>query len=263
MGITSELKQISIETLDLLKKDSSLIDIFLAGRHLPEYALWRQKIDGNAESLEKEKERFEKECERFRWADKAEKEKLKNQFLIEWEIPELDLDKSWMELTFFLAGYIPGYVSTSAIRELECFKTSNPKISTPQGWLGKLFSPKQSYQNKVFLDFLVIELSEWDTLPLVNAVGAGTEIGYDTSYNPMTYLMPHEIELLMNGLIKLSEKGLEERFWRELEKEIPCPFIDWSDPEGLLEDMIGLYNDTLNYYQDAALNQSAMILYLT
>jgi Domain of unknown function (DUF1877) len=263
MGITSELKQISVETLDLLKKDPSLIDVFRAGSHLPEYAIWRQKINWNAESVEKAKEKFEKECERFRWADRAEKENLKNQFLMEWEIPELDLDKSWMELTFFLAGYIPGYVSTSAIPELDRFKISNPKISMPQGLLGKLFSPKQSDRNKVFLDFIVIELSEWDALPLVNAVGAGMEIGYDTSYNPMTYLMPHEIEMVINGLIKLSEKGLEERFWRELKKEIPCPVIDWSDPEGLLESMIELYNDTLNYYQDAALNQSAMLLYLT
>jgi Domain of unknown function (DUF1877) len=263
MGICSELKQISIETLDVLKQDPQLVELFLAANYLPESALWKQRNYWNGVSAEQTKENSQNKFRRFRWSDKSEEETLKNQFLLEWEIPELDLDKSWMELTFFLAGYIPGDISSFAAPELESSKISSPKISTKQGWLGKIFAPKQPHRNKVFLDFIAIESSEWDGLPLVNAVGAGVAIGYEMSYESMRYLMPNEVELITNSLTQLSEKGFEDRLVRESRKEIPCSYIDWSDTEGLMEGMIEFYNETLSYYQDAAINKRAMLLYLT
>jgi Domain of unknown function (DUF1877) len=258
MGIVGTLKQISIETLDLLRQDPLLTELFLAAQYLPESAAWKQKTYWNGESAEKTKAGSQDKFEKFRWTDQDEKETLTNQLLDEWEIPELDLDKCWMELTFFLSGYIPGYISSSAIPELDRFKEP-----TPQGWLSRLFSPRQSDPTKVFLDFLVVESSEWDGLPLVNAVGAGTNIGYSTYYDSIRYLLPDEIEQVSDCLTKLSNKGFEERFCRESEKEVPCPSIDWSDSEGLLEGMTDLYSETLSYYQDATMNNRAILLYLS
>ena len=83
------------------------------------------------------------------------------------------------------------------------------------------------------------------------------------SYESMRYLEPNEVVILMNCLTKLSEKGFQERFIRESEKEIPCSYIDWSDSEGLLEAMLEYYNETLNYYQDAVRNKRAMLQYLS
>jgi hypothetical protein len=257
MGIVGELKQVSVSTLEILRQNSPLVELFRTARYLPESASWKQtyQTSDSAERIQKE---CQKEFERFRWVDKHEQETLKNQFLAEWEIPALSLDKSWSELTCFLSGYLPIYISSWAVPELEQFRTP-----IKQSILGRLFSRYPAYREKDFLNFLVIEESEWDGLPLVNAFGAGAEIGYATGYGPMRYLLSHEVEQVMNGLIKLSEKGLEERFWREAEMEELRPWIDWSAKEDLLEWMIELYNQTLNYYQDAAMNQRAMLLYLT
>lgn len=261
MGIVCELKQISIATVEVLRQDPSLVELFRAAKYLPESAFWRQATYWASDSAEQK--RSQEKFERFRWIGKYKQETLKNQFLVEWEIPELDLDKSWSELTFFLAGYIPVYISSWAVPELEKFKTPNPQTSTQQGLFRKLFSPRSFYKQKDFLDFLVIEASEWDGLPLVNAVGAGMGIDYARDYGPMRYLLADETEQVLNGLIKLSEKGLEERFWREAGREEPCSYIDWSDKEDLLEGMIYLYNETLSYYREAVMNQRAMLLYLT
>lgn len=253
MGICGELKQISVSTVEILRQDPSLVELFRAAQYLPESALWKQTTWTDY-SAEQTKERSQKEFRSFK------QHTLKQQFLAEWEIPELDLDKSWSELTCFLAGYRPGYISLWAVPELNRFRRLT---STRQSMIGKLFSLPPSYEEKDFLDFLVVEESEWDGLPLVNAVGAGTEMDYETGYGPMRYLLPHEVEQIMNGLIKLSEKGLEERFWREAEKEDLRAWMDWSDKEDLLELMIELYNETLNYYRDAVTHQRAMLLYLT
>lgn len=259
MGICAELKQISLSTLEILRQDPLLVKLFRTAKYLPESAFWRQTT-WTDKSAERTKERSQKEFRRFRSSNKYEQHTLKQQFLAEWEISELDLDKSWSELTCFLAGYRPGYISLWAVPELNRFRRPT---SIRQSIIGKLFSLPPSYQEKDFLNFLVVEESEWDGLPLINAVGAGTEINYPKDYGPMRYLLPHEIEQIMNGLIKLSEKGLEERFWREAEKEDLRSWMDWSDKEFLLESMIEFYNETLNYYRDAATNQRAMLLYLT
>jgi hypothetical protein len=257
MGIVGKLKQVSVSTLEILKQAPPLVELFRSARYLQESAFWRQTT-WTSVSVERTQKECQKEFERFRWADKHEQENLKNQFLAEWKIPELNLDKSWSELTFFLAGYVPCHISLSAVPELKRFR-----VPTQKNIFEKLFSRCPSYEGRDFLSFLVVEVSEWDGLPLVNAVGAGAEIGYEMGYGPMRYLLPDEIERVVHSLIKLSEEGFKERFWREAEKADPCDWIDWSDKEDLLEWMTELYSQTLNYYQDAVINQRAMLLYLT
>ncbi|OUL22862.1 hypothetical protein BV378_23395 [Nostoc sp. RF31YmG] len=259
MGIVGELKQISSLTLEILRQNPPIVELFRSAKYQPESPFWKQATYWNGESAEKTKERSQERFERFCRVHSYKQESLKNQFLAEWEIPALELDKSWSELTFFLAGYIPGYVSSEwTLPELKTSKTPIHK-----NWWKKLFSRQKPNEEKDFLSFLVIKTSQWDGLPLVNAIGTGAEIGYATGYGPMRYLLPNEVEQVMNGLIKLSKNGFQERFYRESEKEEPCPWIDWSDKEELMEWMTDLYNETVSYYQDAAMHQRAMLLYLT
>ena len=153
MGICSYLKQVSTETLVLLKQNPALVELFLAAQYLPESACWTQKKYWTGKSAEQAKERSQNKFDRFRCIDNFERTTLKDRFLDDWEISELDLDKSWMELTFFLSGYIPGYISSSAVPELEYLNASTLKILPRQGWFREIFAPKQSNKNNVFLNF--------------------------------------------------------------------------------------------------------------
>lgn len=208
MGAIGELKQVSVATLDVLRQKPSLVKLFFAARYLPESAIWKRAAYWTGASAEQTKKECQQQFKQFRYLDNYKKENLKNQFLAEWETPELSLNKTWSELTYFLAGYIPVYPSDWSVPELKQF-IAQPK----QGILKTLFSNRPLAKD--FLDFLVIEKSEWDGLPLVNAVGAGAEIGYATGYGPVHYLINDEIEQIANGLVQLSEQGFERRFRQE------------------------------------------------
>ncbi len=42
MGITSQLKEVSLETLELLKKKTTLCGAFMTAQYLPESAFWKK-----------------------------------------------------------------------------------------------------------------------------------------------------------------------------------------------------------------------------
>jgi hypothetical protein len=119
-------------------------------------------------------------------------------------------------------------------------------------------------QIKIFCHFKVIE-SEWDGYPLVNAIGAGAEIGNsdDRDFGAIRYLLPNEVEEVLNGLRKLSKSGFQKRYRRESAKEKPCPWIDCDCSEDEINWRIDYYNKIVAYYQDAVTQQRAMLLYLT
>lgn len=257
MGIEAELKQISLDTLGLLKRDIYLCDLFFEAKWLPASPFWSnsQWSGKSAETTKQQaRERFghlslsqiiQRSVKRvfkphevvdYDW------EALEKLFLQEWEVPELDLHKNFHQLTFLLAGYVPGFYSS--------------------GWLPLEFEVYSNQIDKDFLPFLVVENSEWDNRPLVNAIGAGAELGYKTGYGPVRYLLPTEVEQILHGLLQLTEEGFRERYRQESQKTPPCPWIDWSDEEEL-EYLTYYYNEMVSYYQDAVANQRAMLLYLT
>lgn len=236
MGAVGKLKQISLAALELLQQNPSLVSSFFAAKYLLESPRMIQ------------------------WTDQfADQTKQKANFLTEWITPELDLNKSWGELTFFLAGYVPCHVTSGwTAPDLQVSKIGKSR----KRW-NRLFSFKHSPLEKDFLPFLVVEASTWDGLPLVNAVGTGKEIDYETGYGSVRYLLPQEVEQVLDGLLKLSQSGLQQRFRRESTRDEPCPWIDWSDPEEMLESMTEYYNEIVDYYRAAAIAQAAMFLYLT
>jgi hypothetical protein len=131
----------------------------------------------------------------------------------------------------------------------------------PQGKIPELIVEK-GYK-KDFLPFLVIQNSQWDGKPLVNAFGAGKEIGYETGYGPVRYLSAsNEVGQILDGLLELSEEGFENRFIQESQKPNPVPWIDFSEEE-MLDWMLDYYNEIVNYYETAVREQKALLLYLT
>lgn len=111
---------------------------------------------------------------------------------------------------------------------------------------------------------LVIKNSAWDGLPLVNAFGAGTEIGYETGYGPVRYLISSEVEQILDGLLELSPEGYQNRFIRESQKAEPLPWIDWSEDRAeILDWMTDYYNEIVDYYRCAVSQNQALLLYLT
>jgi hypothetical protein len=256
MGITGQLKQISSLTLDLFIKDPFLVDAFLDAKWLPESPHWQRRSNTTIfEQMKQDaRKRFGKLREtqglsRFIFRNRQrckytyDWQALEEQFLAEWAKPELYLGKSWRELTFLLAGYIAAY------------------YNMPQGKIPELIVEK-GYK-KDFLPFLVIQNSQWDGKPLVNAFGAGKEIGYETGYGPVRYLSAsNEVGQILDGLLELSEEGFENRFIQESQKPNPVPWIDFSEEE-MLDWMLDYYNEIVNYYETAVREQKALLLYLT
>lgn len=166
------------------------------------------------------------------------------QFISEWATPELNVGKDFSELTFLLAGYVPGYVAElTTISELR----ENVELMTRA-------------KGKDFIPFLVIDNSGWDGLPLVNAIGAGVEIGRDLGYGKVRYLLPEEVIRVANGLVMLGEEGFQERLSREAENEHVNLHLDDEETQ---ESFLEYYSEILNYYQNASAQQNAMLLYLT
>jgi hypothetical protein len=246
MSITFQIKRISISTLELIQQDPLLLSPFFDARWLSESVFWQQR-KWKHESDEKTKQaarvRFTKSLQdRNRWKNKYNLQALEQQLLFEWQTPELDLHKYFTELTYLLAGYIPSYFSTEWI--------------TPE-----LISVARENRGN-FLPFLVVENSEWDGLPLVNALGAGTEIGAAMGYGKARYLLPEEVGDILDGLLFLSEEGFQERYKRESQRANPLPWIDWGEEE-MLDWLTDYFNEIQDYYEDTFRNKEAMLLYLT
>ncbi|MEH1831646.1 MAG: DUF1877 family protein [Nostoc sp.] len=250
MGIIGKIKQISKSTLELLREDPLLVSAFRDAKWLVKstYGI------GDEKTKQEVKARFGKlpksqglsrfiPGNRKQWKKNYDWQLLEQQFLTEWENPELDLHKDWLELTFLLAGYVPGYYATS--------QGKIPELIVDKGY------------KKDFLPFLVIENSAWDGMPLVNAFGAGTEISDETGYGPIRYLSSgDEVGQILDGLLELSQEGFQNRFIRESQKSEPVPWIDWSEGE-MLDWMTDYYNEIVDYYQSTVRQQKALLLYLT
>jgi len=249
MGIEGRIKHISSSTLDLFIKDPYLVDAFFDAKWLPESPFWQSVPDLKREYTETLKQNARAIFGNLpagrskHWKNTYDWQALEELFLTEWEIPELDLHKYWSDLTFLLAGYDPCY------------------YNKPQGKIPELIVEK-GYK-KDFLPFLVIDNSQWDGKPLVNAFGAGKDIGYETGYGPVRYLQAgDEVGQILDGLLELSQEGFENRFMLESQKPNPVPWIDWSDEE-MLDYMVDYYNEIVDYYETAVRNQKVLLLYLT
>jgi hypothetical protein len=245
MSITCQIKRISISTLELIQQEPLLLSSLLDAKWLPESPFWHQNkwIHESAEETKQSaRTRFSKSLQDCnRWKNNYDFQALEQQLLFEWETPELDLHKYFRELTYLLAGYIPSYFSSEWI--------------TPE-----LISVARKNRND-FLPFLVIDNSKWDGLSLVNALGAGTEIGAEMGYGKARYLLTEEVGDILDGLLFLSEEGFQERYERESKKVEPCPYIDWEEEE-MIDWLTEYFKDIQNYYEDTFRNKEAMLLYL-
>jgi len=238
MGITSQLKEISLATFERLKKEPALVEAFLSAKWLPESTFWETATHWPAASAEL----IKRNCETAFFRIPS----LREQFVSEWETPDLYLNKNFQQLTFLLAGYIPGYIFDRA---------TIPEIKANTYLMAKA-------KGEDFFPFLVIDNSRWDGLPLVNAIGAGAEIGYSTGYEAVRYLLPDEITRILNGLVALGEQGFQSRYLREADRDEPISWIDWAEEE-ILEWLTDYYNEMLNYYQKVSADRNAMLVYLS
>jgi len=243
MSIIGKIKIISSSTLELLREDPLLVAAFFDAQWWSESG---EKINQEA------KARFVNlpspqdlgwliPASPLQWENSYDWQALEEQFLAEWETAELDLHKYWPEITFLLAGYVPGYVTSE--------------------WTVPELNVDNKYE-KEFLPFLLIENSAWDGLPLVNAFGAGAELAYSRDYGAVRYLVSSEVEQIFDGLLKLSPKGYRKRFIRESKKPGPLPWIDWSEEE-MLYWMTDYYREIVAYYRNAVSQHKTLLLYLT
>jgi Domain of unknown function (DUF1877) len=230
MGITLHLKQISVSTLTILQQDPKQVELFRSAEFLAESPFWQKRkwADSSADDTKQ-------------WSDsKLGSSPYRDQFVAEWEIPDLDLHKSFPELTYLLAGFIPyTYQGIFALPELK----SRPDLM----------------QEETFMDFFIIESSAWDGLPLVNAIWAGTKIGEEGG---SWYQTPEEVKQLLKGLRRLSRKGFRTRYYREAKSDEPCPWFDW-DEEDEVDGLTDNYNEMVKYYRDASKRNHAMLSYLS
>jgi Domain of unknown function (DUF1877) len=189
------------------------------------------------------------EVEIFYDAEWLSKDKLANQygnsthldlFLSEWEVSDLDLHKYYPELTYILAGHIPDY---------EQRHFALPELQVRSDLMGK----------DNFMDFLIIENSEWDGLPLVNALFAGVGIGEERA---TWYQMPEQVGDILDALLWISDDGFRERCEREREIDRVGEWIDWEDEE-MIDYLVDYYNQIFDYYQHASQSNNAMLIDLS
>jgi Domain of unknown function (DUF1877) len=250
MGITLYLKQISVSTLEILKQDPSYIELFYSAKSLSEPVFSKKESDViNAYLMAKEAKaqsnnpfladmmKMAKQESEVKFDDSS----FRDQFVAEWKTPALDLHKDFPDLTYLLAGYIPDYSERNyAIPELK--------------------SRSDFMKEDNFMNFLLIENSEWDGLPLVNAIFTGTAIGAEefTSW----YQTPEEVSMILDGLVSLSEKGFQERYWRESNSDTLCPCLDWAEEEAM-DFLTDYYNEMVSYYQEASQKDEVMLVQLS
>ncbi|AFY75219.1 protein of unknown function (DUF1877) [Synechococcus sp. PCC 7502] len=160
------------------------------------------------------------------------------------EAERLDLDQYFSDLTYLLAGYNPDYISYEA--------TTFPELKANHELM-------ELSENKDFIPFTVIAKSKWDGLPLVNAFGAGIEIGDEMGYGKARYISAEQVKEMSEGLFTLGQEGFETRLNRASENE-DLPFDLAKD---IQEFLIEYFGEMLDYYQNAASRGSAMLLYLT
>jgi hypothetical protein len=163
---------------------------------------------------------------------------------IQTDIDKLELNQWFDVLTFLLAGYNPGYLTSEVTTILELRESKELMLAS---------------KNRDFAAFTVIEESKWDGLPLVNAFGAGVEIGDEMGYGKVRYLTSELVQEILRGLVKLGREGYQRRVIRTSE-DTNLPFdLDEDNQEFVME----YFEEILDYYQNASSRSSAMLLYLT
>jgi hypothetical protein len=226
MGVTVSLKQISPSALDILIQDPAQLELFFAAKWLPSSPAWRTR----QYCSELDASQYQQEA-KLKFSGSVYEE----QFAAEWTLPELDVHKYWADMTYLLAGYIPSYSAKSlALPELQ--------------------ARSDLMKEDNFMEFLLIENSEWDKRPLVNAIFAGNFFGEDTHW----YQTPEEVGQISEGLQRISRKGFRARYRREAKSEEPCPWIDWEEEE-MLDWLTGYYNEMVEDYKDAFQRGNAML----
>ena len=93
-----------------------------------------------------------------------------------------------------------------------------------------------------------------DNLPLVNAIMGGTKIGNEAPYpydEILSYLRPDEVKQVAEALSKISAESLEKRLEQEVMRG------NYIYP---IEDLADDYNELVNFYQEAAAQEKAVLL---
>ena len=244
MGIKAELKSISKNTLEILLECPEYItDVFFMSEWLPESYIWQEKnyfTKIESENIKKDySNRINKISNKhpnYDWTY------LKKQFITEWKTPALDFNKWYRELTYLLAGYIP----------------------CDSEWI--VIELQNLYKNKLsiydFLPFNVIENSEWDGKPLVNAIGTGTKFSDVRDFGGVRCLTNDEVGIVLDGLIELNEEGFKNRYYGELNKELPCPYFILSEEEEI-DWLTDYFRQLTDYYNNAYWSKKSLLLYLT
>lgn len=185
---------------------------------------------------------FKKNPSQVNWFFKSRWDRSVSPFASEWDISPLDLNKHyWEDLTVLLAGYQ---------------RASNWSVKDKRLLIELTFAEYR----KSWPEFLVIDNSQWDGLPLVNAILSGREIGPDTGYGPARYLLPEEVEIIASALDDISVELFAERYEMlsyEVDAEI---YIDWSEEE-MLQWLTDYYICLCYYYREAARQKQAMLIY--
>lgn len=90
-----------------------------------------------------------------------------------------------------------------------------------------------------------------DHLPSINAVKAGREIEFEATYGLVRYLNAEEVKQIAEALLKLSRVHLWQR-WNSKgwDKKVFNSLLKYE------------YHALVKYYQDAAVKENAMFLYL-
>jgi Domain of unknown function (DUF1877) len=165
-----------------------------------------------------------------------------DRFIDEWETPDLDLHKYYPEMTYLLGGYLEDY--------------SERHLALPE-----LQSRQDLMQKDRYMNFLIIEESEWDGLPLVNAINVGIGIGQEEDC--CWYQTPEEVGQILDGLIWISESGFRSRCHKVADLDGFDDWFDWEDTEDM-EDMeyclTDYYREMVKYYQYAVRNGNAMLI---
>jgi hypothetical protein len=110
------------------------------------------------------------------------------------------------------------------------------------------------------LHFLLTEKIEGGNPPLANAILGGTNIGEDLGYGPARYLTPDEVKDVSKALLKISSEKLKTKFnVKKLQSNEIYPAV-WE--KNSIEWLLDFYEKMVSYYQEAAKNNQAMLLWI-
>lgn len=99
--------------------------------------------------------------------------------------------------------------------------------------------------------------------PTAKAVLGGTEIGDDLGYGPARYLTVAEVQEVADAIRPIDREELARRFNARAMAEADIYAFQPEDAEAELEYFTSYYEELKRYYEDAAKNGKAMLLFLT